>query len=311
MSKLEAVALPANLDGNDSPADFVRQISQSHICQDYEWAFAKTTNLLLELYSIDKCHEVRRIRSNNANPLCAILAEVSKTCSVCLEVRQKLTSADISDTQTVTCFAGLTYTSVPLKFYGRVIGFLRTGQILLETLSVKRFKKIATEVTSSGMTLNLPQLEDAYFRSRAVSAEQYRAVVRLLEIFAEHLSLIINQIALYDCNGDSRIVRRAKDYISDHKCDAIKLEHIARVLNVSKFHFCRRFKLETGLTFVGYLNRVRLEQAKRLLHNKSMRVSEIAYEVGFQSLTHFNRTFSKLVGSSPTEYRSRLSRPTE
>ena len=311
MSKLEAVALPANLDGNDSPADFVRQISQSHIYQDYEWAFAKTTNLPLELYSIDKCHEVHRIRSNNANPVCAILAEVSKTCSVCLEVRQKLTSADISDTQTVTCFAGLTYTSVPLKFYGRVIGFLRTGQICLETLSVKRFKKIATEVTSSGMTLNLPQLEDAYFRSRAVSAEQYRAVVRLLEIFAEHLSLIINQIALYECNGDSRIVRRAKDYISDHKCDAIKLEHIARVLNVSKFHFCRRFKLETGLTFVQYLNRVRLEQAKRLLHNKNMRVSEIAYEVGFQSLTHFNRTFSKLVGSSPTEYRSRLSRPTE
>ena len=137
MSNLEAVALPANLDGNDSPADFVRQISQSHIYQDYEWAFAKTTNLPLELYSIDKCHEVHRIRSNNANPVCAILAEVSKTCSVCLEARQKLTSADISDTQTVTCFAGLTYTSVPLNFYGRVIGFLRIGPIFLETLRAR------------------------------------------------------------------------------------------------------------------------------------------------------------------------------
>src|SRR5208283_3823143 len=101
-----------------------------------------------------------------------------------------------------------------------------------------------TQLTSAGIKLNLTWLEDAYFRSRAISAGQYRAVVRLLEIFAEHLSLIINQIALHECNRDSRIVRRAKDYIADHKFDAIKLEQIARALNVSKFHFCRRFKLE-------------------------------------------------------------------
>ena len=280
-------------------------------------AFTGTTSGLSQRQQIYLWNSTRLIgavksiglRSNYANPVCAILAEASKSCSVCLEARQKLTAADIAHTQTVTCFARLTYTSVPLKFYERVIGLLQTGQVFLGTLNVKRFKKIATQVTSAGIKVNLPQLEDAYFRSRAVSAEQYRAVVRLLEIFAEHFSLIVNQIALHECNRDSRIVRRAKDYIADHKFDAIKLEQIARALNVSKFHFCRRFKLETGLTFVEYLSRGRIEQAKLLLHNKNMRVSEIAYEVGFQSLTHFNRTFRKLVGSSPTEYRSRVSRP--
>ena len=311
MSKIQTVALPAKLGGNDSPADFVRQISQSRIYQDYEWAFAKTTKLPLELYSIDTCREVHRIRSNYANPVCAILAEASKTCAVCLEVRRKLAGGDISDTQTVTCFAGLTYTRVPLKFYGRVIGLLQTGQVFLGTPSAKRLKKITTQVTSSGMKLNLLRLKDAHFRPHAVSADQYRAVVRLLEIFAEHLSLIFNQIALHECNGDSRLVRRAKDYIADHKFDTIRLQQIARALNVSTFHFCRRFKLETGLTFVEYLRRARIEQAKLLLHNKNLRVSEVGYEVGFQSLTHFNRTFRKLVGNSPTEYRSRVSRPIE
>jgi len=309
MSKIESVALPAKLRGNDSPADFVRQISQSRIYQDYEWAFAKTTKLPLELYSIDACREVRRIRGNYANPVCAILAEANKTCAACLEVRRKLAGEDISDTQMVTCFAGLTYTSVPLKFHDRVIGILQTGQVFLGAPSARRFKKIATRVISSGMKLNLSRLEDAYFRSRAVSADQYRAVVRLLEIFAEHLSLIFNQIALHERNRDSRIVRRAKDYIADHKFEPIKLEQIARALNVSTFHFCRRFKLETGLTFVEYLSRVRIEQAKLLLHNTHLPISEIAYEIGFQSLTHFNRTFRKLVGTSPTEYRSRVSRP--
>ena len=71
------------------------------------------------------------------------------------------------------------------------------------------------------------------------------------------------------------------------------------------------FKLETVLTFVEYLSRGRIEQAQLLLHNKNLRVSEIAYEVGFQTLTHFNRMFRKLVGSSRTEYRPRVSRPTE
>ena len=150
-------------------------------------------------------------------PFCAILAEASETCAECLEVRQKLAGSDISDTQTMTCFAGLTYTSVPLKFYGRVIGILQTGQVFVGTPGARRFKKIVSQLTSSGMKLNLPRLEDAYFRSRTVSSDQYRAMVRLLEIFAEHLSLIVNQIALQRVSGDSRIVRLAKHYIADHQ----------------------------------------------------------------------------------------------
>ena len=51
---------------------------------------------------------------------------------------------------------------------------------------------------------------------------------------------------------------------------------------------------------------MRIEKAKNLLLNPNLRISEIAYEVGFQSLTHFNRVFKKLVGQSPTDYRAQL-----
>jgi AraC-like DNA-binding protein len=74
-------------------------------------------------------------------------------------------------------------------------------------------------------------------------------------------------------------------------------------MHVSTFYFCKRFKQSTGLTFTDYLGRVRVEKAKNLLLNPHLRVSEIAYDVGFQSLTHFNRTFHKVVGQSPTRYR--------
>ena len=62
----------------------------------------------------------------------------------------------------------------------------------------------------------------------------------------------------------------------------------------------------TGLNFTDYVSRVRIEKAKNLLLNPHLRVSEIAYEVGFQSLTHFNRVFKKIIGQSPTNYRTQL-----
>jgi AraC-like DNA-binding protein len=67
------------------------------------------------------------------------------------------------------------------------------------------------------------------------------------------------------------------------------------------------FRKSTGLNFTDYVSRIRVEKAKNLLLNHNLRVSEIAYEVGFQSLTHFNRVFKKVMGQSPTDYRGQLS----
>jgi AraC-like DNA-binding protein len=75
---------------------------------------------------------------------------------------------------------------------------------------------------------------------------------------------------------------------------------------VSTFYFRKMFKKATGLTLTDYLGRVRVEKAKNLLLNPHLRVSEIAYTVGFQSLTHFNRVFRKLTGESPTDFREKL-----
>lgn len=288
------------------PADLVQQLSRSRIYQDYERAFAKTARLPLRLSSIDMLREVDHVQSKYTGPFCLILARKMEKCDACLQFQRKLTVIDGSDSRTLRCFAGFTYTSVPVKWEKRVIGFLQTGQIFLRTPNAERFRKIATGLIKGGMKLNLARLEDAYFRSRIVSPDQYHAIVRLLEIFAEHLSLVANKIALQQSSEDSLIVRRAKDYIAGHQFGPIKLEEIARALNVSTFHFCRKFKQATGLTFVTYLSRLRIERAKLLLYNKDLRVSEIAYDVGFQSLTHFNRIFHKLVGHSPTEYRSRI-----
>jgi AraC-like DNA-binding protein len=219
---------------------------------------------------------------------------------------QQKFSADILGTQTVKCLAGLTVTSVPVKLRDRVIAFLQTGQVFLQAPKTRRFKRVVIRLASLGTKVNLARLKTAYLGSRVVPSSLYNGAVQLLEIFSEHLALVANQISLQQANGDSPIVTRAKNYVVNHHSEPIRLKTVAQALNVSEFHFCRTFRRETGLTFMDYLSRVRIEKAKVLLPENRLRVSEIAYEVGFQTITHFNRVFRKLVGFSPTEFRSQL-----
>jgi YesN/AraC family two-component response regulator len=74
------------------------------------------------------------------------------------------------------------------------------------------------------------------------------------------------------------------------------LASVAKAVKTSTFYFCKLFKCATGLTFTDYLARVRIEKAKTLLLDLNRRVSEVTYEFGFQSLTHFKRVFRKIVG---------------
>jgi YesN/AraC family two-component response regulator len=104
-------------------------------------------------------------------------------------------------------------------------------------------------------------------------------------------------------------VRRALAFMREHFTEEITLDDVARAASVSRFHFCRLFHRETGVTFHEYLHELRVSRAKTLLVDRHLTVSEAAYTVGFNDLSHFDRTFRKIVGSSPTEYRRSLLRP--
>ena len=106
--------------------------------------------------------------------------------------------------------------------------------------------------------------------------------------------------------AEPRAVTRAKDYVEAHLDEPITLEEMGRHIGVSRFHFCKLFKKSTGMTFTDYLARVRVEKVKNLLLNPHKRISEAAFEAGFQSLSQFNRVFRRVAGESPTSYRDRI-----
>jgi len=132
--------------------------------------------------------------------------------------------------------------------------------------------------------------------------------VRLLQFFASQLGIQANQIVMQEQTSEPEQITRARRFIEANSQEELSLGAVAHEAGMSMFYFCKTFKKVTGLHFTQYVTRVRVEKARQLLLNLNYRVSEIAFEVGFQSLTHFNRVFKTIAGESPTEYRAHLSR---
>jgi AraC-like DNA-binding protein len=149
-------------------------------------------------------------------------------------------------------------------------------------------------------------IRDAWEKNLRTPPEKYQAVVSLLTFFAEQLSTLANQIMLEKNKTEPLMVLKAREYITKNRTVALSLTEVAAASGASVFHFCKVFKKTTGLTFTDYVARVRLEDAKTQLLNPGRRISEVAYDVGFQSLTQFNRVFKRVFGQSPTEFRAHL-----
>lgn len=97
---------------------------------------------------------------------------------------------------------------------------------------------------------------------------------------------------------------KAVDYLAQHYTSDINLNALASTAFVSPSHLSYLFKHHLGSTFKKVLIQIRIEKAKRLLlEEKHCRITEIAFEVGFHDLSHFEKTFKKLVGNCPGKYR--------
>ena len=98
-------------------------------------------------------------------------------------------------------------------------------------------------------------------------------------------------------------VWKGRNFIHAHASEELSLGKVARAANTSANYFSEKFKEATGENFVRYVARSRYENATTLLRESDLRISEIAFAVGFQSLSQFNRVFKKFAGKSPSEYR--------
>lgn len=105
--------------------------------------------------------------------------------------------------------------------------------------------------------------------------------------------------------SETRRLLRARDVLDRQFADPLNVADVAAVAMMSEAHFSRRFKRLFGESPHEYLYRRRIERAKWLLRTTDLAVTEIAGEVGYASLGTFTRTFTRVVGETPTANRSR------
>lgn len=96
---------------------------------------------------------------------------------------------------------------------------------------------------------------------------------------------------------------KINEYIMQNFDQEIALPEVASVANMAVTTFCNFFKEHYRVTFVEYLNTVRIGHACKLLAEKNQNIVEISYECGFNNLANFNRQFKKYKGMTPTHYR--------
>jgi len=280
-------------------------LTHSEMFQTYERAYTETTGMPVTLRPVETWQLPLRGKRRE-NPFCAMMAEKSRSCAACLQMQEKLAQSAADGPFTMTCAYGLCETAVPVKLGAQTIGFLQTGQVMRQKPTATAFNRAVEKAEELGVDINNAKAKEAYFATPVASQKKLDSVSSLLSIFADHLSMKSNQIAVQTTNAEPPVVTKAKQFIQENYTEDLSLGQVAAVVHTSIFYFCKLFRKVTGTTFTEFVSRTRVEKAKNLLLNPNLRISEIAYEIGFQSLTHFNRVFKNIVGESPTEYRGHL-----
>ena len=136
---------------------------------------------------------------------------------------------------------------------------------------------------------------------------QYR-----LNYLNSYLSLFLTMLADY-LESDATVTDQASlldqkikniiSYINTNLDKPLTLDGLAGHLNINKFYLCRFFKDHTGLSVIDYVNRKRILTAEKLILQNKHSITDIALMVGFNNLTHFERTFKKLTGTPPRSYK--------
>ncbi|MEO7099641.1 MAG: helix-turn-helix domain-containing protein [Luteolibacter sp.] len=289
----------------DSTNGIAAAIGRLSLYHRYVRSFICATGLPLRLLPADGSRTVQS-STYRRNKFCEMLSPKNQTCASCMLTLRKLTATGNVEPATWTCFAGLCESSVPIRSGEKTIAYLATGEVAIHKLTQARFSEILYHLKESGVHANETELRHAYFATPVISPAQYGSALDLLAIFAEQLAQLVNQLEIHQDTPEALNISKAREFIRQHLSEPLDLKTVADQAHLSSCYFCKKFKETTGLTLTGYISRTRVEAAKNLLIQPSTRISEVAYEVGFQSLTHFNRVFREITGQSPTQYRKGL-----
>lgn len=141
------------------------------------------------------------------------------------------------------------------------------------------------------------------------SVELCTSSQEIAEILAQKINAYIEAFSDDNTQFESPAIRIAKTYIAKNYQNDISLNIVAEAVNLSPVYFSILFKREVGQNYIDYLNQYRINVARDLLKDIKYNVNEVASSVGFNDTRYFSKTFKKIVGITPSQYKVRNTRP--
>lgn len=232
-------------------------------------------------YPEEKCEFCSVIRS---------VKSLSEECKKC-DASSFEKSREADGIYIYKCHAGLTEATIPLKDRSKIIGYMMFGQI-----TDLKDKSSLTELVScinAKYEINCTQ-QGIKYRSK----KQINAAAGLLEICTNYI--LLKEMIMPD---NSRITRRAKEYIKNNLGNEIKIADICSYTGTSRTKLYDAFKSDCNIGIAEYIRNMRLEYACSLLSSGDLPISAVSEKSGFSDYNYFSRLFKKHYGISPHKIR--------
>lgn len=147
------------------------------------------------------------------------------------------------------------------------------------------------------------KLDHNHYHFEIINATSLKETCGIME---QMLIGFIEQMRQYVQNNSQLLTNQAVNYIKQNYDKKISLKDVAESLNLSKQYLCSIFKKETGENVSFYINKLRIEKAKMLLHKKDRKIKEIFEEVGYSNQQYFSKVFKKMTGMTILEYKDKI-----
>lgn len=288
----------------------VNSLQNMRLYREYQQAFRSATGMTLRLRMPVTDDMPAANEREDQNEFCKFLIQQNLDCEACCASRAAVKLRSGRQGAGGECFAHMRISALPIHVGEALLAYLWTGQVLTSGMREKGFEDVERRLIQSGAAKEIVErLKSLWEATPEVPPERYDSVVTLLRIFAGQLGEAAAAIMATGAPQEPDVIRKARQYVGKQLADRITLDQVARHCGLSPSYFSRLFHRETGCTLSDYINRRRIEQAGRMLLKADARISEIAFEVGYQSLSQFNRSFQRIMRRTPMEYRRQVLRP--
>ena len=227
-------------------------------------------------------------------PICLYLRKGQNGLATCMRCRMTVQNYVARHNKPLCgyCTKGVYEYCSPVVYQGKVIAVTFIGNIL--TGEKRQFDLLGDGIPQ---TL-LDSMEKKYTHDDCV---------KTAAVVAGYIRLLADRYGLEEEDHDD-LIEGVKGYIRENFSYDISGAELAGIFGYNAKYLGRLFKSRAGITVTEYCNQLRIAEAKRLLEDTDMRITDIALQVGFNNITYFNYVFSKQTALSPGEYRTRQRR---